>query len=47
MGKPHHMLVEGFDGVDGKNARPTVGDLPVIKSQLDSRSFVIGIPSGV
>ena len=30
-----------------KYVQPTVGDLPGIKSQLDSKLFVIGIPSGV
>ena len=31
----------------GKYVRPTVGDLPGRKSQLDFEPFGVGIPSGV
>ena len=39
--------VEGDSLLTGKYVRPTVGDLPGRKSQLDFEPFGVGIPSGV
>ena len=42
-----HVSTHPKEVLMGRNVQPTVRDLPGIKSQLESKPFVIGIPSEV
>ena len=41
------LQMHALEGLTGKFVRPTVGDLPGRKSQLDLEPFGVGILSGV